>query len=786
MTVAGREMMKVSRILAALAASTTIAGFAAPALAQSVPSTPAPDQSQTTGTVDESNDIVVTATKREERLQDVPISVSVVSGEQLTRQNINEVADLVRSAPGLNSAGPFGALSIRGIGSISFSRSSEGSVGVVIDNVALAGTSTNPPQLFDIARVEVLEGPQGTLFGRNSSAGVINIVTVAPDPSKVEVIAHADIGTRNNYIGRATINLPVADNAALRLSGSYSQAPETQFNRFDKSWQRQRIYSGRARFLWEPSSAITINLIADYSNASHDGGAPWSIGYSTPGSLLSQRLAACGIVVGRDNQQGCIDGGNRGWNESYGLSNQIDMKLGDFTLTSISAYRAVDTKSPAYDVDSVPIYRLNQVGPSDTHNFSQEIRLTSPAGKRVEFVAGLYYFDGKFYGSVQQAGPLLADLPLIGACPFTALGLPASLCQLPIGQTLATRALTTSAAGFGQATVNITPRFRLILGGRYGREEVSARTVGTLIPGAITSVAQPLPNVNASVSDTYFSYRVGLQYDFSRDLMAYATYTRGYKGPSINDQAAGGSIPAIVRPEIPKSGEVGIKATLFGGRMTASLAGFYTKVTDFQAQFFDPVAAAFIFGNAPSLTSKGVSFNLFGKPLPGLSLNAGVVYNDARYGDGYFVACAQGETAAQGCITLPGGSQVDNAGGNRLTGSPEWKVTASGEYAANLGGRMQAFVQADMVYTSRINMDAAYNPIAQNAPAAIFGGRIGLRFDDRRFGISAFARNLLDVYRPTVIFATPTALQQLDPKSYAQMSGPESRRVIGLSLDVKF
>ena len=708
--------MKGSMKIALLACSAACALTGGPVAAQVVGETPPPiDASPATGAnaipttpeEDRLTDIVVTANKREERLKDVPISVSVVSGEQLTRQNVNEVSDLTRSAPALNTAGPFGALSIRGIGSVSFSRSSEGSVGVVVDNVALAGTSTNPPLLFDVARVEVLEGPQGTLFGRNSSAGVLNIVTNAPDPTRVEVIAHADVGSRNTYVGRGVVNLPIADNAALRVAGSFSQAPETHFNRFDNEWTRQRNYAGRARFLWEPTSQITINLIGDYSDYDKRGGTPWSVYSSTPNSRLTQRLAACGVTVGNENQQGCVDGGNRGWTESYGFSGQVDMQIGSHTLTSITAYRAVEGEVKAYDVDSVPVYRLNQVGPSDTHNVSQELRLTSPSGGTLEYVAGLYYFDSEYDGYVEQLGPIATDL-----------GVP-----LPLGQRLTTHAQTTSVAAFGQATVKLTPALRLILGARYGNEDVSARTAATLAVGAVAPT-RPLLPVMGEVSDDYFSYRAGAQFDVTRDVMVYGTYTRGYKGPSINDQAGGMTTPILVRPEIPKSGEVGIKASAFGGRVTASLAGFYTKVDDFQAQFFDPAAAAFIFGNAPSLTSKGVSFNLYGRPLRGLSLNLGAVYNDARYGDGYLVACAQGQTVAQGCVpqvvngTVRG--QVDDAGGNRLIGAPVWKVTASGEYASSITDMVQGFVQADMVYSSRIYWDAAYNPIAQNAPAALF------------------------------------------------------------------
>src|SRR5882757_6704668 len=202
----------------ALALGGILVGLCIRALAQSPPGAGAPISSSPAGA--ELTEIIVTATKREERLQDVPIAVTVVGGTQLTQQNINEVVDLTRSVPSLNAAGPFGALSIRGVGSVSFSRSAEGSVGVVVDGVSLANTSLNPPELFDVARVEVLEGPQGMLFGRNSSAGLINVVTNAPDSCRVQGAGHADVATQNNSFGRAIGNIPSADNAALRITGA--------------------------------------------------------------------------------------------------------------------------------------------------------------------------------------------------------------------------------------------------------------------------------------------------------------------------------------------------------------------------------------------------------------------------------------------------------------------------------------------------------------------------------------------------------------------------------------
>uniref|UniRef100_UPI0035C96227 TonB-dependent receptor n=1 Tax=uncultured Sphingomonas sp. TaxID=158754 RepID=UPI0035C96227 len=759
----------------ALASGVATLSLCQPVFAQegSPPATPASTSEAPQS--DATADIIVTANKRSERLQNVPISITVVDGVQLTRQNINEVGDLTRSAPSLNTVGPYGALSIRGVGSLSFARSAEGSVGVVVDGVALANTSANPPQLFDVARVEILEGPQGTLFGRNSSAGVLSIVTNAPDPTKVEMIAHADIATRNDYIGRAVLNLPVADNAALRVSGSFSQAPETQLNRFDNSWYRVIGKSGRARFKWTPSGDITINLIADYSNFERKGGAPWTVYSSTPGSLLTQRLAACGVVVGDQNQQGCIDGGNDTKTESYGFSGQVDMAIGSHTLTSISAYRAQIVRSFGSDADSVPVDRLNiNASPIDIRNFSQELRLASPTGGTLEYVGGLYFFDSALNGSNTQSGFFLADL----GRPFR------------VGQIITTRSATTSWAAFGQATVRVTPAFRLIAGGRYGNESVSAVATGVLAPGALGAF-KSIAGVRGQISDDYFSYRLGAQLDVTRHVMLYGTYTKGYKGPSINDQAAGSTVPVVVQPEIPHAAEIGLKSTVLDGKLGANIALFYNRITNFQAQFFDPNTAQFIFGNAPKLTTKGVSVELFGRPLPGVSVNVGALYNDAKYGAGYFVACGQLETAAQGCLPVRNGAgaqigTADDAGGNQLIGAPKWKVTGSGEYKVGLGRGLSSFAGVDIVYTSRVNFSAAYEPLDANAPAAIFGGRIGLRTNDDRYGISLFARNLFDTYRSVVRFATPTSAQQLDPKSYSQISGPESRRVVGLSLDAKF
>ncbi len=737
---------------------------------QKAPPKPAPETADAQGSV---ADIVVTANRREERLQAVPVTVTLVDGNQLSRQNVNAVEDLTRAAPALNLAGPtaFGALSIRGIGTLAFNPTSEGSVGVVVDGVALANTSTNPPLLFDIERVEVLEGPQGMLFGRNASAGLLNIVTKAPNPDRVEGLAHVDIGSRNNYIGRAALNIPLGQNAAVRFAGSFAQDPQNQHNLADGSWIRRESKALRGRFLWKPSDTVTVNLSGDYTDVDVNGGVPWTVYISTPGSVFASRLAACGVTVGPENDAGCQDGRNINSSATYGGSGQVDVAIGDLTLTSISAYRGTKGRKDN-DIDSTTSDRLFQHVDSTGRNLSQELRLSSGSGRFVEFVTGLYYFDSTTQGSGSLFGPLYADLPQIyGGCPFG----PAFLCSSPYGQIASSSTHTKSYAAFGQATINVSHALRLIAGGRVGHEEVNLTAGATsVVPGAIAVIGST-PASNNTAEDTYFSYRLGAQYDVTHNLMVFGTFTRGYKGPAVNPD--GGQIPGvpvIVKPEVPNAVELGFKSTLLGGRAAFNATAFYTNVDNFQSQFIvvDPATQTnvFVFSNAKAFTVKGVTANFFGQPLKGLVVNLGATYTVKAYAKGYSQPDAFGVAVDIGA----------------LEPSHEVKFTASGEYTASLGDHWNGFVQADMVYQPTRYFDAARSPVFKVNAAAIFGGRLGVRTIDQRFGVSVFARNIFDTFRATSAFTTPIASLQGDPVSFSQFSGPEAHRVVGLSLDARF
>lgn len=554
------------------------------------------------------DDIVVTAGKRSERLRDVPVAVTVVPEEVISQQNITEASDLSRAVPAFS--GGRDQLRIRGVGTFSFARSSEASVGVVIDGVAQANAGPVSPQLFDVARVEVLAGPQGTLFGRNASAGVLNVVTNAPDPSGFEAVGHVDVGSRNNLIVQSVLNMPINDSAAVRLTASFVRQPDRVTDVVTGDPDTPNAGNIRGRLLWEPTPDLTLNLIADYSRTYSSDGGEWAVYRSTPGSALTTLLNGCGISPSVDNEFTCLSGDRVSRSTTSGISAQIDYQAGSYLLTSITAGRAYDEFGQG-DADSTPINLLD-INDSDRRirNFSQEFRITSPGDGKITYVAGLYYFDSDQTYSGSQAGTLgLVPLPLL------------------LGQSFATDAHSRSYAAFGQSTVRVSDVFRLLVGGRVNRDEVSASTTRTVYSGAIAPFASVDP-VSGSTQDDSFSYRLGAQYDLNPTTMAYLTYNRGYKGPAINDQAASSAVPVLVRPEIPHAWELGLKASVLDGRLGINAAAFHTRTTDFQTQYYDPTIPGYVFGNAPELTTQGISIDGFGR-AGDFSFSGGAIYTDA-------------------------------------------------------------------------------------------------------------------------------------------------------------
>ena len=723
------------------------------------------------------SEIVVTAEKRTEKLQDVPIAVTVVNAEQLANQHVYTIADLARTTPALEMVqafgGPGGGGQIRGIGTQSFTRSAEGAVGIVVDGVPQGNVNTN--NIFDMERVEVLRGPQGTLFGLTSSAGVINMVTVAPDPSKIEFKAHADYSA-NGHVGsdfgretlRAVANIPLSTASALRISVTGDRIDGVERNDFTHQDYVSRDYGIRARYRWNGLDNVDVNLIGDFDRRTQNYNDP-QFTYAFANPALAAELAACGITASFANQSRCGNLPNDTSIRNAGLSAQVDIGMADFTLTSITSYRKNQTAPTNTDIQGltaefVQIFTLGAT--NSARQFSQEIRLVSPSGRTVEYVTGFFYSDYVAYtgyapGGVDNVGTFQMGP---GFVPFAQ-------------DSTSTKTTNLSAAAFGQMTYHVTDQVGLIAGARFTHQRITDH--------ASANPYDPTTSVTDGATDeNNVSGRLGVQYKVNRDLTTYATVVRGYKGPQVI--AATQGVPAtVVAPEIPTAYEIGVKGAVLDSSLAIDFNVFSTKVHDYQGQkcFIAPIGALICNGvSVPSVTTKGVELDLFGKPLKGLSLNGGVIYDRARYPNGW--------TGYDPNNLNLGATDLSN---KQLVGVPQTKITLSAEYVLPLG-QVEGIAGADTVFKSAMRLGPTADPRFVYPAHWTTGMRLGIRSPDQTWSVAIFARNISNQHEPVTLFGgpsfTPPGVDPTAPNGYVNgVSGwlsPESLREIGLSFDVKF
>jgi len=736
-------------LLRAFLTSACLAAIAAPAWAQTAPQT-----DKAASTVGE---VVVTAQKRKERLQDVPESVAVVNSQQLQNEQVNSIADLNRVTPSLeieqaSNQNPGGGGQIRGIGTQTFATGAVGSVGIVVDQVSQGNANIN--NLFDVSSIEVLKGPQGTLFGLTTSAGVINIVTNAPDPNRYTAAVHTELsenGVAGSDYGQqvvdAMVNLPLSPDSALRIAATANLRQGVDENALDGKLDQHDAYSVRAHYLWRPNDKLSINIIGDYTNSNDIGADFFTITAANPGDTAA--LAACGVTVKPGNNEYCSNRPETNPITQYGLSAQIDYDLGWATLTSITSSRRVINAPGDSDIfrfeSNIPqIYTLGADGQSGL--LTEEARIASPSGSTLEYTAGVFLSRYNQYAG----GGGINVLVILPFPPFPHIYEEGPNAGPNVSDT------DDSEAVFGQATWHVNDKFRFIFGARYTHETLDLSEV------LKTTNA---PDGFGAATENNLSGKVGVQYDFSKSAMAYATLSQGYKGPQLNDSNP--LIPAqVINPELPTDVEVGLKNTLLDGNLITDLSLFYDHVKNYQGQQCLPVPTGLACGpvNYSAVNSEGVEFNVFGRPLPGLTINTGLLYNPVKYPSGTLASDGSGDL---------GGTQLGNA--------PLWKFTFSGEYAHSVMEGIDGYLAADAVYKSDVNLDNSLDPNLHYPAHWMIGGRVGVRTHDQRYGAAIFVRNLTDNHEPLLIFPTfPNA------GDYGTYYGPQSFRLVGLSLDARF
>lgn len=773
--------MKRFSTFAVLAASASMASIvvASPAMAQTEPAAQVAD--------DEAGpaDIVVTAQKRSENLQSVPVAVSVVTGDQLntaSRPSIESAAQLVPSLNFLRSGTTLNqTIFLRGVGTATFSIAGEPSVSTVVDGVVYARSGEAFSDLVDVAQIEVLRGPQGTLFGKNASAGVINITTQMPRFEHSGFV-EASYFDRNEVRLRASVNVPVTSNLAARLTGFYGNYDGNIRNVTTNEWVNGYDHFGfRGQLLFEPSSALRIYVAADYYKNGDDCCADIIATPPLTGAgveTTSLAFAALPRPAGADTRAVAQNLVTATEEQGWGVSGQIDLEVGTHTLTSITAYRGWDNTEIRdgdwLDRPYVGFAQLHDRGPQSSNTFSQELRLASPADQTLSYVLGAFYSRAD---SVRTFTRNVIQCSAIAGAPTNVLipcgSANAAANSFPNGSATF-GSVFDNAALYGQATLRVSDRFRLIGGLRYTHDKLSVfhsrvspltgpgiqpnfdqgvydrylqLVAGGTLPSAAVTAAVASSNgvpFRANTSNDNISGRAIAQYDLSDDVMAYASYARGYKGPAYNiffNLTATGT--NVIEPETSDSFEVGLKNTLLSGRLTVNLAGFYAQYDNFQANNPDLVAGVVVtrFTNAGTVSTRGVELDFNYRPTRNTTVNGGVAWTDAHV-DQFNAAPGAAATAI-----IPSGTPLGFA--------PRWKGSVSVSQTIETGGF------ADIVLGSSVNFQSsqlslfAPDPVQRRLGTipgySLVNLSVALAGRDDAWRITAQIRNLFDHAYPAAI-----------------------------------
>lgn len=738
--------------LGALAAAIAIAH---PAFAQQAPSA---DSDTAADAAPADGEIIVTAQKRAENVQNVPLAVSVLAPSSLKAAGVTQFQDLGKVAPSLTvrpAEHPVNAnISLRGVGTFAFGIGVEPSVAVLVDEVPLAFQARAFTDLPDVERIEVLRGPQSTLYGKSASAGLINIITRGPT-STLKVRANLLATTDNEFGGNFSVSGPVSDTLGYVVSASYSKWDGNVHNLFNgKTVNGREAFSTRAKLQLEPSSSSKLTLSLNYLNGNSSVGRPFirmGSGALLRGSAgLTPAATMPGVVIGPENLDISNNYDSRTKYEGAGGSFRAEFGLGNHTLISITSYDSFhlydyldhdDTSS-----SSATGFGNNvQIGEFKSSLFTQEMRLLSPSDKPFRYTLGAYYGHVEFARPFQR-GPYFAQ-----------------------AQWNAT-SRSTQISGFAQVDWEVVPHFTLTGGGRVQNERIAYTFLDIRNGNAFFT---------GKAEDTAGTWKASARYEFTQDISMFATYATGYKGQTFDlttgfnaARAAAGPI----KPETSKDREVGIRTQFLDRKVTLNLTYFNTDYKNLQAQTIEVIGGVnnFRLTNVGGLNTKGVEIDLAARPSDDFTLGVSAAYLDAKYTSYERAQCYPLQTAATGCVAGSPSYQVQT--GMRAVQSPEWKVSASMEYAPSISANLKAVFQGNLQYTGDQNYGLSDPETFQKAYTIVNMG-LGLRDADRRWEVTAFVNNLFDQkYYPSLVnsagnWGSNIATQAVIPRDFKRYGG---------------
>lgn len=690
-------------------------------------------------------EITVTAQHRSENVQSVPISINAFTGKDLDKLGVQSSTDLGLVTPNVNIALSQGAgnqpiITIRGIGINDENTNNAGPVAVYVDDVYLSSPAAQTFATFDLQRVEVLKGPQGTLYGRNTSGGAINFVSAKPT-DYLTGYAHLEVSSYDTFREEGAVGGPITSNLDGRISFVKDNSAGYVHNDFNGNTENgANDFAVRGQLLYKPTDDLKILLNVNGGRIDTRPNEYGHLGDFVPGTQNTASPVVCSVAATRANQ--CVDifgftqksfyDGSFNRTQHFidndlNASLRVDYKLGSLDLTSITAVEHNDKVLPE-ETDSAPTRELEITWGVRNTTATQEFRLAHSEAQ-YNWTVGAYYLHEN----------LRQNQPLEFLLDFDQFFGPGSGDGLANKQTDQSRQVTDAYAVFGQGEYNLTEKLKFILGGRYTTERRTFQYDGTISvqEGGEDHFAPPVSLLPAgavipTLKNSNFSFRAGVDYSFTKQILAYASVATGFKSGDFNGGfLSTDPVQAVVQlrpvpPETDTAYEIGLKSTFFDKRLLANAAFFYTDYRDLQV--FSLVQSPD--GPLNSLTSAkqahniGADLEFVGKPIDGLTLTANIGLLNAKI-DKFTVA-------------VPGTSSLQ---GLQLAFSPHVSAFLVADYRLPIGPDALD-IQISASYKSHQFYDSTNDLYLAQDAYWLENLRVGYEFGGGRWDVAAYVKNL--------------------------------------------
>ncbi len=753
-------------------------------------------------------EVVVTAQKREQNLQDVPMAITALGRQLLEDNEINNVEDLTKLVPSMRFTPgddpSNSSIRIRGVGTDVYSVAVEPNVSVVVDEVPLARTELANFEFADLERIEVLRGPQGTLFGKNSTAGLVHVITRDPAP-EFEAFSRVSYESPDNFPGhlakiQAGVSGPVTSSLGARLTvfgkqvgGHLEDVMQGGDNLPDSD-----IWGVRAKFRWDPTEALSARLSLEHQDVDAQS-TPFAFRSANP----DKAARSPEITYGEKNRKTKTVGTNQADSTNQAVSLTVNWDLDDFTVTSVSGWRNYDivrdVSFPDLDGERVDVTRNG--GAREMETLTQELRITSSNNSVLEYTLGALLFENRLTNLFERR---VEDIPLNNLTSTFVPGIPSLPSQVAIlpGESFGQYSIGTASADtmnlgvFAQATWNIREDLNVTAGSRYIYEKLTASaSKNGYTENELTGVRFAESDFNipeTSLTDEAVIGTLSVSYDMSESRALYVTLSTGYRGGAFDvaatDLESGFSDPA--EPETVQSIEFGSKSRFFDNRLEVNVAIFQSNFKDFQTQIIeiseDPSnfipSASSRTDNAGELQTRGIEIDFKAQPLESLFVLGSFLYNDAEFKE-FTTKCFIGqEPGERGGEDTNGDGKCDSqdVAGGSLPNAPKNSATLSLRYEKNFNDlASHGYAQLGGRWFDDTQYSAEQHPLMIQESYSVWDLRLGWVGMEDRLEVSGYVKNLFR--QSYVVGFFPFSLVN-DRRDVAHFLPADADRTFGVSV----